>query len=81
MFIAEGTSVELVADNYVLSLLTQPKLVNNGSYFCIWGVKYHGFRLNCRFCFAGRCCLARASTMSQVSWEMGVRASLHPTQL
>ena len=66
MFIAEGTfALNYFRNNYVLSLLTWPELVNNGSCFCIWGVKYiyFRFRLNSRFqCwFAVRCCLARSS--------------------
>lgn len=56
MFIAEGTfALNYFRNNYVLSLLTWPELVNNGSCFCIWGVKYmyFRFRLHSRF----QCCL------------------------
>lgn len=41
MFIAEGTfALNYFRNNYVLSLLTWPELVNNGSCFCIWGIQY-----------------------------------------
>lgn len=52
MFIAERTfSLNYFGNNYVLSLLTWPELVNNGSCSCIWSVKYIylAIRLNSRF--------------------------------
>lgn len=44
MFIAKGTfALNYFRNNYVLSVLTWPKLVNNGSCFCIQGVKIYVF--------------------------------------
>lgn len=74
MFIAERTfSLNYFGNNYVLSLLTWPELVNNGSCFCICSVKYVclTIRLNSRF----QCCLIHYEVLPFQNIHSGCRLS------
>lgn len=85
MFIAEGTfALNYFRNNYVLSLLTWPELVNNGSCFCIWGIQDMHLKLRqdsrCQRCLihCRGAAMPEQPSQRQVCWGGLQRPHTHP---